>query len=67
MIDVCKWGPAVSITVPLHALNPGAYAHGIVLTRDEAFDLLDKLRRMLADDTPEGKASQRQSVARGDE
>lgn len=56
MISVTMIKPGVCLTFPTASAHPGAYSLGVTLTRDEAFDLLHKLRRTLAADTPPGKA-----------
>ena len=65
MISASLMGHGVSLTFPPTAAHPGAYSIGVTLTRDEAFDLLDKLRTVLASDTPPGKASQMPSADLG--
>ncbi len=56
LISVEWWRPGFHIELPRIAVTRKVGATGVTLTRDEAFDLLDKLRRCLAIDTPEGKS-----------
>lgn len=51
LISVAWWKPGYHIELPYVAVTRKTGSTGVTLTRDEAFDLLDKLRRTLASDS----------------